>query len=176
MNHDPFDIEETSIGFTGSREEPQPCQKKWLVNFILQDVLQNRITEAHHGCCEGSDEFFHKACKGAMRAKEYGSEVGLEQLVLHPPSDRKLEMGIDEWTMTNCVWYPRKPYLARNRDIVRNSSRLLALPNTMGPTRGSGTWYTINHAETLKVPIWICYPDGKVRLRHDGREVGLGQA
>src|SRR5215213_159560 len=113
------------------------------------------IDQFHHGCCQGSDEFAHRAAKGA--------EAKL--LVLHPPLKRDWEMEYTQWDYDNCVWFPRRDYLPRDRDIVECSKRLLALPKGPEEFRGSGTWYTIRYAVKAQIPVYICHPDGKVEAR-----------
>jgi hypothetical protein len=141
------------IGFTGSRHEPTQEQRMWLLKYLLD----NPPEEFHHGCCVGSDAFSHRTAKACL-------DLGLGQIVLHPPSDPKLEMEYTTWDYANCVWWPKKPYLTRNKDIVRECDLMIALPD--GPKRPhSGTWTTIGYAEEYKRPIMICDPLGRAILR-----------
>lgn len=147
---------DAEIGFTGSREGMSPLQRKWVITSLIKEVVHNRVTRAHHGCCEGSDEEFHGIARGVMTQ-------GLEGITLHPPIKNQHEMKYDEWTMMNCIWYPRKAYLARDRDIVTCTGSLLATPNTDRPTRGSGTWYTIQYARDLgNKNVHVCFPNGEI--------------
>jgi len=139
------------LGFTGSRYEPTSSQKNWL----LQYMLDNPAEEFHHGCCIGSDEFAHRAAKNCF-------DLGLKQIVLHPPSNHSKEMEYTDWDYANCVWYPRKDYLVRNRDIVNAADILLALPNGPEKMRGSGTWWTIRYARNHFKKVIICDPLGNV--------------
>ena len=150
---EPLDLD---WGFSGSRDEPSKEQKNWLLEQMLDGVRHKKVVRVHHGCCIGSDAFMHRVAKSVM-------DMGLGTIVLHPPSDRSREMEIDEWTMANCLWYPRKPYLTRNKEIVRNSSRLLATPKDWRPNsiKGSGTWHTIRAAMESEKPVSICLPDGE---------------
>lgn len=147
------------VGFSGSREEPTKEQREWLLTSLLYITRQEPILRAHHGCCVGSDNYFHNACKTLMQTS------GLHQIVMHPPKDTKAEMEYDPWDMQNCVWYPRKSYLDRNKDIAMHSGKLLALPNRWRPPsgRGSGTWRTIDAMIQLKRPVTLCLPDGTVK-------------
>lgn len=155
----PWTTEEESLGFSGTRNEPTILQKQWLVHQVIWEVQEApiKVKKAHHGCCQGADAFFHRAIKACL-------DVGLEQIVLHPPSDRSREMEITEWDMANCVWYPRKAYLDRNRDIALTSATLLALPNNPDIGRPSGTWNTIHRAQEFNRTVKLCMPNGKLRI------------
>jgi hypothetical protein len=143
-----------NLGFTGSRHEPTRQQKNWLLEYLLD----NPQDEFHHGCCVGSDEFSHKAAKSCL-------DMGLKQIVLHPPVDTSREMKYTDWDYANCVWYPRKEFLARDRDVVKATTRLIALPNGPERMRGSGTWYTVRYALEHNRPVLICNPLGHVTER-----------
>lgn len=154
------------LGFTGTRNDPSKQQKAWLLAHMLESVVDKKeITRVHHGCCVGSDEFFHRICKTLVDEQPETGGFAAQNIVLHPPADRSREMEIDEWTIQNCLWYPRKPYLLRNLDIVHTSSRLVALPDRLETTRGSGTWYTIHRAMESNRHVTICWPDGTVEPR-----------
>ena len=139
------------LGFTGTREEPTSEQKRHLLEYILENIP----TEFHHGCCVGSDEFSHRVAKGCL-------DLGLEQIVLHPPDKTRFEMAYTDWDYVNCVWWPRKPYLDRNYDIIREADKMIALPKGPEQKRGSGTWSTIRHTLNAKKPLAIIWPDGKI--------------
>jgi hypothetical protein len=146
------------LGFTGTREEPTREQKTWLLSFVLGSGDDDRIDEFHHGCCVGSDEFSHRMAKQCL-------DLTIEQIVLHPPSNSKYEMKYTDWDYANCVWYPRKPYLDRNYDIVACSTQVVALPKGPEVKQGSGTWHTIRATLRAKKPLIICYPDGEIDKR-----------
>lgn len=150
-----------SLGFTGSRNEPTVYQKEWMSEELVKAFTTTQgFTSAHHGCCIGSDAHFHDLVKQLLLS-------GLvRNITLHPPSDRSREMEITQWELANCLWYPRKPYLIRNRDIATYSHRLLATPDVTERHRGSGTWYTIHAAENLGKPVYICMPDGELLTRN----------
>jgi hypothetical protein len=153
-----IEYEYLEFGFSGSREEPTKEQKKWLLSEVITLVQENDFDRAHHGCCIGSDTFFHKCLKSVMH-------LGLKQIVLHPPSDRSREMDYEEWELDNCLWYPRKPYLSRNRDIAHRSHILLATPSVPEKSRGSGIWHTIHAAQAERKLVKICHPDGTPEIR-----------
>jgi hypothetical protein len=143
-------------GFTGSRTGPFREQQKTLTAFILGGGDDEAIEEWHHGCCVGSDEFSHRAAKAAMPI------VGL--IVLHPPAIPKLEMKYTDWDKTNCLWYPRKEYLTRNRAIVDNTDELVATPSGPKRHRGSGTWYTIDYALKQNKKVNLIHPNGEIEV------------
>lgn len=134
------------LGMTGTREMLTYEQLLWLSVMILEecDVL-------HHGACINADEDSHDA------AIDYGKGI-----VIHPPTNERLMMPRWKFTQREDIEVrPAKPYNARNLDIVRESDRLIALPN--GPYReGSGTWNTIGFAEGMFKRVTICYPDGEI--------------
>lgn len=138
------------LGFTGTREEPTREQRLWLVDYLLENAPE----EFHHGCCVGADEFAHRAAKQC----DIKSRI---QIVLHPPEDTKAEMRYDPWEYTDCVWYPRKPYMVRNHDIVDAVDTMVALPNGSAKVR-SGTWSTVRYAMKVGKPVTICMPDGTI--------------
>ena len=56
---------------------------------------------------------------------------------------------------------PAKPFLVRNRDIVRESDVLIATPKQKTEQhRGSGTWATIRYARQAQLTLCIVWPDG----------------
>jgi hypothetical protein len=141
------------LGFTGTREKPTQEQRIWLTDQVLSYGI-GEVDEFHHGCCQGSDEYAHTVAKAC--------EVKL--IVLHPPLKHEFEMKYTEWEYANCVWYPRKDYLARDRDIVDCSTRMygLAKANTALASPHSGTWYTARQSIKRGRIIDMCYPSGKV--------------
>lgn len=146
------------LGATGTREEPSKQQRDWSLDEVLQYGIGG-VAQFHHGCCLGSDEWMHRVAKSAEAMS----------IVLHPPILKTFEMEYTEWDYNNCVWYPRKPYLDRDRDIIKPHAgvkidRLLAIAKegTDITTVRSGTWYTVRTAVKNGVPVDVCYPSGKV--------------
>jgi hypothetical protein len=85
--------------------------------------------------------------------------VLIDETIVHPPSDPKLRA----WCRGDEIHDP-KPYLERNADIIDACDWLLAMPD--GPERkGSGTWWTINHAADIGRFVLIVFPDGGVDER-----------
>lgn len=131
------------IGFTGTRHGMSPAQLAWLPSVFLPG------TPLHHGGCLGAD--------AEMHAFAYALVPDTDAVTVHPPINPRLRMPYDP----RALWLPAKDYLDRDRDIVDASTRLLATPD--GPRRsGSGTWYTVDYAVSVKCPVLVCYPDGRV--------------
>lgn len=130
------------VGFTGTRIE---------LTFKQVDALDGVLAavegpaELHHGDCVGADAW------AARRAAAFRYRV-----VSHPPT----ENGYRAWIPATEMREP-KPYLERNRAIVDETERLIAVPD--GPERvRSGTWSTVRYARRLGRSITIIWPDGRV--------------
>src|SRR5215213_7979760 len=101
------------IGFTASRDGISLHQ----LDLMVRKMIELGITEFHQGCCVGGD---YMATKYVLA---YFSRV---KVVAHPPIDTKL---LAEF----CVGVAHevreaKDYLARNKDIVDETSILIAAP------------------------------------------------
>lgn len=134
-----------NLGMTGSRNGITAQQLSW-----MHKQLSN-ANVLHHGACIGADEEAHHVAV----------ELGLEVFV-HPPTDTSRMMTLQP--EQRVLFYPPKPYLDRNRDIVDMSARMIAFPD--GPERpNGGTWYTIKYAVSQGKPVDICYPNGHIEYR-----------
>jgi hypothetical protein len=103
----------------------------------------------HHGDCVGWDAQCHYI------ARELAVDI-----IIHPPDRDDYRAFCEDANF----WHKPKPYLMRNRDIVRDTSILLGLPRTMHEEkRNSGTWYTIRHARKLVRKVIVILPDGCVQ-------------
>lgn len=133
------------LGMTGTRNELTYEQFVWL------SLVVNDCGQLHHGACVGADETAHDI------AVQSGAVI-----VVHPPTDERLMMPSYKWSERECIYVMQaKPYLERNRDIVADTDRMIALPD--GPERPTGgTWYTVRHALSVGKGVTICYPDGAV--------------
>jgi len=133
------------IGFTGTREGMTDEQKS-KVSEILKDF---DIEEAHHGDCVGADSDFH--------------EMLDENVIhIHPPKNESKRAFCE-----GGIVYSGRPYLVRNRDIVNSSDILIATPKDMKEHfRSSGTWATIRFARHRKIPIYIVWPDGTLKVEN----------
>jgi hypothetical protein len=129
------------LGFTGTRLGPTDAQRSKVMFFysFLRDVR-----EVHIGDCTGSDKWFHSFVSSfPMRPKRIG----------HPPV-RTEYRAFCEYDQTE----PEKNYLDRDRDIVDCSDLLIAAPKSHKPDTRSGTWYTINYALKVGVPVLVVTP------------------
>lgn len=128
------------IGVTVSRKgltEIQRFRAKMLLAGY--DVL-------HHGDCVGGDNDLDAIA----------TDLKL-RIVVHPPINSSLR--------AYCISSERrepKEYLARDRDIVDESERMIAFPNSTTPTPHSGTWYTVGYARKMGKPLAIVFPNGDV--------------
>jgi hypothetical protein len=108
-------------------------------------------THFHHGDCVGSDAQAHEIAL-ALNYK----------VVLHPPIDERKRAFCKGVFATR----EEKPYLKRNKDIVKESSILIATPKQFDEQERSGTWATIREGFRQDKDVYIVYPDGSV-----GREL-----
>jgi hypothetical protein len=114
------------VGVTGSRTGASPEQLSWL----LSKLVDLRADVLHHGDCVGVD----------AQAHALALDLGL-RVVVHPPSDPKHRAYCEGGELR-----PELPYLERDREIVRESQHLLALP-AGSPRQRSGTWATVRYAQ-----------------------------
>lgn len=128
------------VGFTGTQEPISDYQRMDLTNMVRNIGL----SEGHHGDCVNADAEFHKII----------AQFGWRKIV-HPGPSTTLRAYCE-----GDLVLPVKPNLERNRDIVDETSMLIACPK--GPEeQRSGTWSTIRYARRLCRPIHILMPDGK---------------
>lgn len=132
--------EKMKVGFTGTREG---CKEEQL--HTLQNILAAfDFVELHHGDCIGADASAHLI-----------AELLQYDIVIHPPDN----LLYRAYCKGNHVKPPR-PYLERNRSIVRSCKILIACPRTMEEVKRSGTWSTVRYARKMKKDIVIIFPDG----------------
>lgn len=130
------------VGFTGTRfgaTEPQLARLRSELAKLGANVV------AHHGDCIGADAQFHAL------ARELGWRV-----VVHPPvgdDDDRARCDHDEL---------RAPltHMKRNKAIVLESQRMIAVPRDMTEQPHGGTWKTVVMARKAKKPLVIVLPDG----------------
>lgn len=141
------------MGFTGT-QVGQTLEQKHSVRALF---LLHGVQTLHHGCCYGADEDAHAiACELGMRT------VG------HPPlnTSKMADVSCDECRVPD-------DYLVRNRNIVCESSALIACPKEeTGEELRSGTWATVRYARQLKRPIYIVRPSGRVQSELPQAAVG----
>src|SRR6185312_6377718 len=98
------------LGFTGTRKKPTPQQWRGMDLFLFD----NKIDEAHHGACVGSDLMFH-GC-----AVNYATpiivhpplkETYLAQECLFMPTPEMIAADYAEWAEYDVTVLPAKGYL-----------------------------------------------------------------
>jgi len=120
------------VGFTGSRKGLNASQLRKIREYL--DTEQ--ITEVHHGDCVGADAAFHKIALSLDK-----------KIVIHPPNSPKMRFkGVGEVL-------PAKPFLDRNKDIVRASDVMIACPESSEEVLRSGTWTTIRFAKKTNTAL-----------------------
>lgn len=127
------------IGFTGTRNGMTPQQRA-----ALESMLCDAEGEFHHGDCVGAD----------AQAHDIATDLGLITIG-HPPVERSLRAYCGVMLSRD-----PKPYLDRNKDIVREADLMIAAPGEREPQLRSGTWSTIRFARKMRKRLWIFYPDG----------------
>lgn len=129
-------------GFTGTQHGMTAEQKRALAEMVLPFIGY----ELRHGDCVGAD----------AEADAIARRAGWVR-VAHPPASTSKRA----WCKADVILEPQ-PYLVRNRDIVRASEILIAAPKGFTEEQRSGTWTTIRYAKSLRRPIRIIWPDGRV--------------
>src|SRR5262245_4747430 len=123
------------IGFTGTQGGMTERQRQAL-SCVLAEL---QATTLHHGDCIGADAEAHDV------ATAMGCEV-----VIHPP----ITEAKRAWKRAPQIHAP-KPYLARNRDIVRAAEMLVAAPAQDVEQLRSGTWSTVRFARKMGRAVWV---------------------
>lgn len=102
---------------------------------------------AHHGDCIGADAQFHAIAR----------ELGWRVAVYPGPEGDGDRAGCDHDEL-------RAPltHMKRNKALVLESHRVMAVPADMTPQPHGGTWKTIEMARKAKKPLVIVFPDGSV--------------
>jgi hypothetical protein len=118
------------VGFTGSRKGMTEEQK----DTFGRKLLELDAEELHHGCCIGSDEYAH-----------WFAQLWFVRSIGHPPTETKY-LGV--WETCDERRKPF-PYLVRDRHIVDETEILIATPRVPRGTPHSGTWYTVEYAESV---------------------------
>ncbi len=138
------------IGFTGTRwgmAVPQHASFKAVIAEYIPFIW-------HHGDCIGADN-------------ESGNIIGTEvwclncRIICHPPVDQ-VHRAFNKYSHET---REPKTHFARNRDIVNETSILIATPCDSTDQKHGGTWYTINYARKTGKPVFIIWPNGKIEQR-----------
>lgn len=119
------------IGFTGTRQGMSQYQKE---QFVIK-LYELDITEFHHGDCIGADSDAHDI------VREFFPNV---TIIIHPP-ERKTTQAFRDGDL----WHPPKPYIVRDKDIVRDCDYLIGAPLDNIEVIRSGTWTTIRYARRV---------------------------
>jgi len=130
------------VGFTGTRKGMTDKQKQQL-KALVQSFHSG---EFHYGDCVGAD----------AEAATIFHELNWE-LCCHPPDNPSLRANLPGKFYHKSVAPPR-PYLERNKDIVRLSEVLIAAPETSREELRSGTWATVRYARKKGIPVFILKP------------------
>jgi hypothetical protein len=139
-------------GFTGT-QEGMTREQRIAVTQILDE---KKVTEMHHGDCVGADSEAHQIAQRAAT---------VHRIVIHPSNtEYKRAFCTLDWLGYSGGVHILSPkhYLDRNRDIVEESSFLIAAPKGFSEELRSGTWATVRHARKLKRKIYIVFLDGRV--------------
>lgn len=139
------------VGFTGSSKIITARQEKSL--GVVLDQYYN-AKQARHGDCIVGDSVFHDACLTRHIP-----------VVIHPPSNSSKRA----YCKGAVEVLAEKDYLERNRDIVDESTMLIAMPDSFVERIRSGSWYTIRYALKVHKMVCIIYPDGFIQVdyKHD---------
>lgn len=139
-------MERFSIGFTGTRHGMTAAQLNTFTNTVKEKCPE--WTEFHYGMCVGADT-------EAVRTLESNYSLDGREIIGHPPTDVTYYLQND---LATKICEP-KPFLDRNKDIVKKADILFACPDKKEFTR-SGTWSTVRYARKCGIPIVIIMPDG----------------
>ena len=137
-----------AIGFTGTRYGMTPDQRSTVARLIDETAGPEPFF-AHHGDCIGADSAIHGAAMTGPIVK----------MPVHPGPlhDRARQAG--------CVGLERRkslPHMHRNRNIVLESTVMIAAPWEGSERVHGGTWDTVRIARVVKRPLVIAYPSGSV--------------
>jgi hypothetical protein len=143
------DPQEIHIGFSGTRQGMTLAQRESLAEY-LRGSISVMPTILHHGLCRGSD----------TQAHWIAFNMGIRS-VGHPPTNRS-HIGFTQDQMDDPnLWHSMhlaKSYLRRNRNIVHETTVLIAAPKALLDL-GGGTWYTINYSKRRHAHTLIIEPD-----------------
>jgi len=137
------------LGITGTKKGGT-SQQLLTARTVL---LTLKPDEVHLGDCVGVDDEIRLLC----------IELGL-YTVGHPP----IEKPYRAFGTFNEI-RPEKTRLARNDDIINETSVLMALPRSFTNLNRSGTWYTYRHAVQAQKKTILILPDGT-----RGEAIGAG--
>lgn len=144
-----------TVGFTGSQHLITDQQ----IMEVERLVWEIRPKEVRHGDSIKSDAVFHMISMCCPY---------VQKIHLHIPENESKRAFCDSIppriirdNLELVVW-PAKPYLDRNKDIVKGSKIMIATPKEHEEQLRSGTWSTIRYAIKTKIRLIIVYPNGSV--------------
>lgn len=133
------------VGFTGTQRGMTEEQKQEFRNFISC----NTVEEFHHGDCIGADKDAH----------DIAISLGIS-IVIHPPLN-----PVKRAFCSGAIRVlDKKPYLDRNKEIVRDTDILMATPGEVEEQLRSGTWSTIRFASRQNKALFVIGPFGNKML------------
>lgn len=136
------------IGVTGTRYALTAPQLAWLAQ--LPGTVLGPANVLHQGACTGGDY--------ATTLEAFKRGAVIES---HPPLNKRFRQPEEGYRAR--VVHPEKDYHSRDRDVVHASAWLIGLPNSARRPH-SGTWYTIDYALSVGIPVVVCHPRGEVEL------------
>jgi len=143
------------VGFTGSRSGMTEYQKDRFLELFSKFWHKSAgLVCFHHGDCLGADTEAHKIVKDI---------IGKQNIVIYP--GHPYNPFREPWRGYNeaGVVQKSKPFLVRNKNIVKQSDIVIATPKERTEILRSGTWATIRYAKKNKTHVIIIYPEGEVK-------------
>jgi hypothetical protein len=133
------------LGISGSRNGCSLVQFEAIRSILSQKAYHTLNT----GCCLGVDEL--------VSVQAYFAHT--MRIIAFPP---RTETFISRITLDLADdTHDPDEYLARNRNIVRNSELMLFVPKSFHDDN-SGTWYTMKYATHLTKKMKIFWPTGEI--------------
>ena len=137
---DLHDMTNLCIGFTGTQAGLTPKAVEILTSNLRSYREDHHFINFRHGDCVGAD----------AQAHDIAMALGFT-VIIHPPlinSMRAHKKGHQ--------WHPARPYLERNKNIVRGCHLLVACPkDSMNEELRSGTWSTVRFARKAQKSILL---------------------
>lgn len=133
-----------NIGITGTRDGMTAEQERAFRSLIAVGP----VGRFHHGSCQGVDVEAARIVRELYPGCWIVAHLG-------PDGDpcRSIS-GVDNETRAP------KTHFCRNRAIVDETERLIAVPKQPQEMRYGGTWYTVSYARKARKPHVIVWPDG----------------
>lgn len=152
----------TRIAFTGTRRgitRPQVVALTDVMTVLRLSAPRVPFDEREflHGCCVGADRSAHDL----VHATRWWKIVG------YPGREDQREWAMQIYRggslrVVHPVPSGRSPELARNHDMVDDSTILVACPGEHTERLRSGTWATVRYARKKAVPVIIITPVGSI--------------